>query len=150
MAYEFYNQYAKMNGIAVRKSKILRSKKGEILQQTFVCHGQGFREDKGLTIENCKRECKPETRRGCEAKFRVHIDMVSQCWWITVFNDQHNHELLDEEYHGMLTSHRKMKESDIMQMSDMLKVGIRLSQFYGSFANQSGGYKKIGFRRKDI
>ncbi|CAK8576249.1 unnamed protein product [Lathyrus sativus] len=109
MAYEFYNQYAKVNGFAVRKSKILQSKKGEILQQTFVCHRQGFREDRGLTIENRKRECKPETRCGCEAKLRVHIDMVSQCWWITVFNDQHNHDLLDEEYHGMLASHRKMK-----------------------------------------
>ncbi|CAK8543113.1 unnamed protein product [Lathyrus sativus] len=43
-----------------------------------------------------------------------------------------------------------MKESDIMQMNDMLQVGIRPSQFYGSFANQSKGYKKIGFHRKDI
>ncbi|CAK8567182.1 unnamed protein product [Lathyrus sativus] len=77
MAYEFYNQYAKVNEFAVCKSKILRSKKGEILQRTFVYHRQGFREDRGLKIENLKRECKPETRCGCEAKFRVHIDMVS-------------------------------------------------------------------------
>ncbi|XP_039684068.1 protein FAR1-RELATED SEQUENCE 5 [Medicago truncatula] len=150
MAYEFYNWYARMNGFAVRKSKMIKSNKGEILQQTFVCHRQGFREDRGLTIENRKRECKPKTRCGCEAKFRVHIDMFSQRWLITVFTDQHNHELLDEEYHGMLAAHRKMKESDIMQMNDMLKVGIGPSQFYSSLANQSGGYEKIGFRKKDI
>ncbi|CAI8594421.1 unnamed protein product [Vicia faba] len=75
---------------------------------------QGFREDKGLTIEN-------------------------------LFNDQHNHELLDEEYHGMPASHRKMKYSDIMQINDMLKFCIRPSQFYGSFANQSEGCEKEGF-----
>ncbi|XP_058753695.1 protein FAR1-RELATED SEQUENCE 5-like [Vicia villosa] len=113
MAYAFYNQYAKMNGFAVCKSNILRSKKGETLERIFVCHRQGFREDR-------------------------------------VFNDWHNHDLLHEEYHGMLASHRKMEDSDIMQMNDMLKVGIRPSQFYGSCANQSGGYEKIGFRRKDI
>ena len=150
MAYEFYNWYARMNGFAARKSKMIKSNKGEILQQNFVCHRQGFREDRGLTIENRKRECKPKTRCGCEAKFRVHIDMFSQRWLITVFTDQHNHELLDEEYHGMLAAHRKMKESDIMQVNDMLKVGIGPSRFYSSLANQSGGYEKIGFRKKDI
>lgn len=57
MAYAFNNQYAKMNGFTVHKSKILRSKKGEILQQIFACHRQGFREDSGLTIEYCKHGC---------------------------------------------------------------------------------------------
>ncbi|GAU39419.1 hypothetical protein TSUD_323670 [Trifolium subterraneum] len=78
MAYEFYNRYARMNEFSVRKSKILYNKKGEILQRTFVCHKQGFKEDKGLTKENRKRERKPETRTGCDAKFRVHIDILSQ------------------------------------------------------------------------
>jgi hypothetical protein len=150
MAYEFYNRYARMNGFAVRKGKILRSKKGEILQRNFVCHRQGFKEDRGLTIENRKRERKPETRSGCEAKFRVHIDIFSQRWQITVFTDQHNHDLLDEKYCRMLPAHRRMKESDTVQMNDMLKGGIGPSQFYASMANQAGGYEKIGFRRKDI
>lgn len=49
LAYDFYNQYAKMKGFVVCKGTILRNKKGEELQQTFVCHDQGYREDRGLT-----------------------------------------------------------------------------------------------------
>ncbi|KAJ1393167.1 hypothetical protein SESBI_35216 [Sesbania bispinosa] len=36
------------------------------------------------------------------------------------------------------------------QMNNMLKVGICPPQLFGSFANFSGGYEKIGFRKKDI
>lgn len=150
LAYEFYNLYGRANGFSLRKSKIERSKGGQILQRTFVCHRQGFREDRGLTIENRKREVKPETRCGCQAKFRVHIDAHSQRWRVTIFNDEHNHGPLPGKYNGMLPAHRRMRESDIMQMNNMLKVGIDPPHIYGSFASQSRGYDKIGFRKKDI
>lgn len=75
LAYMFYNWYGRMNGFSARKGKILRNSKGEVVQQTFLCHRQGFREKNGITTENRKREPKRETRCGCMAKFRVHIDM---------------------------------------------------------------------------
>ncbi|KAJ1381110.1 MULE transposase domain [Sesbania bispinosa] len=43
-----------------------------------------------------------------------------------------------------------MKVGDVSQMNNMLKVGIGAPQIFGSFANQSGGYEKVGFRKKDI
>lgn len=55
MAYEFYHWDAILNGFAARKSKVIRSKKDDILQQTFVCHRNGFRDFSSLTLENRQR-----------------------------------------------------------------------------------------------
>lgn len=65
IAYSFYNWYANMNGFGARKSNVLRNKNGVIVQQTFVCFREGYREDRGLTSEMRKREPKLLTRCGC-------------------------------------------------------------------------------------
>ncbi|KAG5122233.1 hypothetical protein JHK84_040573 [Glycine max] len=44
----------------------------------------------------------------------------------------------------------KMSASDIMQVENYRKVGIRPPHMYAAFANQCGGYEKVGFIRKDI
>ncbi|KAH1221960.1 Protein FAR1-RELATED SEQUENCE 5 [Glycine max] len=46
--------------------------------------------------------------------------------------------------------HRKMFASDIMQVENYRKVGIRPPHMYTTFANRCGGYDKVGFIRKDI
>lgn len=63
-AYLFYSWYGRMNGFSVRKSRVVKSRNGEKLQQTFVCSCEGFREDNGLTNETRVREQKRETRCG--------------------------------------------------------------------------------------
>ncbi|KAG5149105.1 hypothetical protein JHK82_015986 [Glycine max] len=45
---------------------------------------------------------------------------------------------------------RKMSASDIMQVENYRKVGIRPPHMYTTFANQCGGYDKVRFIRKDI
>ncbi|KAJ1405014.1 hypothetical protein SESBI_26155 [Sesbania bispinosa] len=50
----------------------------------------------------------------------------------------------------MLPAHRRINESDKMQMSDMWDASISTPQIYGSFACQSGGFEHIGFRKKDM
>ncbi|XP_006582641.1 protein FAR1-RELATED SEQUENCE 5 [Glycine max] len=49
-----------------------------------------------------------------------------------------------------IPGHRKMSASDIMQVENYRKVGIRPPHMYAAFANQCGGYEKVGFIRKDI
>ncbi|KAJ1408298.1 Zinc finger, PMZ-type [Sesbania bispinosa] len=51
---------------------------------------------------------------------------------------------------GMLPVYRRMSDSDVVQMNNMIKVGIRPPNIFNTFANQSGGYEKIGFRKKDM
>ncbi|XP_045821772.1 protein FAR1-RELATED SEQUENCE 5-like [Trifolium pratense] len=152
VAYQFYTTYSKMNGFSVRKSSVVKSSKGELLQQTFICSSAGYRENKGLNVDNRKRRERRETRCGCAAKFRVHIDIASASgrWYVTLFTDEHNHEMVKDIYCQMLPGHRKITEADALVIHNHAKVGIRPSTTYGAFAHASGGYNKVQFMKKDL
>ncbi|KAJ1422690.1 FAR1 DNA-binding domain protein [Sesbania bispinosa] len=90
------------------------------------------------------------TRCGCLAKCCVCVDRESGRWRVKCMEDVHNHKLLFEEYVGMLAAHRKMNESEIMQMNSMREAGIGVTQIYGLTANQYGGYNRVGYRKKDM
>jgi len=148
-AHQFYSWYSRMNGFSVRKSKLVRSVKGEKLQQTFVCFNEGYREANERTTPTPKREPRRQSRCGCLAKFRVHVNIHTGRWYVTLFVDEHNHRLIEDKYCSTLPGHRKFTEADISQIQNFKKVGIRTCQVYGAFANNSERYGKIGFRRKD-
>ncbi|KAG4983034.1 hypothetical protein JHK87_027783 [Glycine soja] len=148
LAYQFYCWYAKMSSFSVRKSHIVRNSFMETLQQTFVCSCAGYRK---VTTSNTRiRKEKKESRCGCEAMFRVHVHFSTDRWYVTCWNFEHNHVLLDLKLSCLLAGHRKMSASDIMQVENYRKVGIRPPHMYATFANQCGGYEKVGFIRKDI
>ena len=69
---------------------------------------------------------------------------------MTCWNFDHNHLLLDLELSCLLLGHRKMSASDIMQVENYRKVGIRPPHMYATFTNQCGGYDKVGFIRKNM
>uniref|UniRef100_A0A0R0KFN2 SWIM-type domain-containing protein n=1 Tax=Glycine max TaxID=3847 RepID=A0A0R0KFN2_SOYBN len=123
-----------ISGFSVRRSHIVRNTCMETLQQTFFC--------------SCAE--KKESRCGCEAMFRVHVHFLMGRWYVTCWNFDHNHLLLDLKLSCLLPGHRKMSTSDIMQVENYRKVGIRPPYMYAAFANQCGGYDKVGFIRKDI
>ncbi|KAJ1381923.1 FAR1 DNA-binding domain [Sesbania bispinosa] len=149
LAYEFYSEYAKVNGFFVRKSKVIKNSTKDIVQKTFLCYKEGER-DKKRQISKLKREAKRETRCGCKARLRVHVDINSGRWYVTIFDHLHNHEMLGERLCVMLPAHRKMSPTDIMEMNSLRNVGISTPDIYHAFASQSGRYHKIGFRKKDL
>ncbi|KAL2990295.1 hypothetical protein AAZX31_11G191000 [Glycine max] len=138
LAYQFY----------CWKSHIVRNSFMETLQQTFVCSCTGYR--KVTTSDTRIQKEKKESRCGCEAMFRVHVHFSTDRWYVTCWNFEHNHVLLDLKLSCLLAGHRKMLASDIMQVENYRKVGIRPPHMYAAFANQCGGYEKVGFIRKDI
>ncbi|GAU43339.1 hypothetical protein TSUD_282940 [Trifolium subterraneum] len=150
IAYQFYFWYGRATGFSVRKSHVVRDHAGEILQQTFLCSRAGYRENRGLTPEKRKREPKNQTRCGCEAKFRVHIDIVTRRWYVKIFEFDHNHVLLDGMMCGLLPAHRKMMKTDVQDIESHGIVGIRPYQMYGAMANSAGGFHKVGFVKKDL
>ncbi|KAJ1388544.1 Zinc finger, PMZ-type [Sesbania bispinosa] len=136
------NWYGRFNGFAVRKSKISYNCRKEVVGRDFLCNKEGKRRkrnDDSDSEEELEREPKPLTRCECKAKFRVHVDFNSHRWYVTCFDNRHNHELLDEKFLGMLPAHRNMSEGDIIEMNNMLKAGIGAPQIYNSFASQAGG-----------
>jgi hypothetical protein len=151
VAFTFYNWYASFHGFAGRKNKVMGNKKGEITQQTFVCYRQGVRDEKNTpTPSTRKRVPKACIRCGCPAKCRVHIEAISGRWYMKLLHNAHSHTLLDEKFTRMLPAHRKMSNYDIWRMSNMRQAGMKTSHILGLFANEAGGYEKVGFRRRDM
>jgi hypothetical protein len=146
----FYCWFAKLCGFSVRKGHVVKNRDGNIIQQTFLCSCAGFREDRGLSLEKRKREVKNETRCGCDARFKVHLDIVSMRWYVTLLEIDHKHDLLGGTLCGLLPAHRKMSQSDIDEIERNRKAGIRPYQVYDSMANTSGGFHKVGFVKKDL
>jgi hypothetical protein len=151
VAYMFYCWFARTTGFSVRKGQVVRNGNGQIIQQTFSSSCQGFREDRGLTKENRKREPRNETRCGCKAKCRVHLDILSGRWYVSLLNlDHNNHDLLGGTLCGLLPAYRKLSQLDIDEIERNRKAGIRPFQVYGTMANECGGFHKVGFVKKDL
>ncbi|XP_057430837.1 protein FAR1-RELATED SEQUENCE 5-like [Lotus japonicus] len=148
VAFEFYNLYALVKGFAARKNKILRNKKGEVVQQSFVCFRQGFR--KVVAQDSRKRKKQAERRCGCHANFRVHIDIATSRWYVTKFEDEHNHDLLNERHVGRLALHRRLSEGDVMQLNGMRNAGIGVTGVYNLIASQSGGFDRVPFTKMNL
>lgn len=94
VAFMFYKWYGSMRGFSARKCRMMKNCRGEITQQTFVCHEEGHGREKHYNREGRIRKAKPNTRCRCEAKYQVHVDDMSGRWYIKYFNDVHNHTLV--------------------------------------------------------
>ncbi|KAJ1386234.1 Zinc finger, PMZ-type [Sesbania bispinosa] len=101
-------------------------------------------------MEDRVREPRAEARCGCRARFQIHVDKKTGRWYCNLFDDEHNHDLLGIVHCSMLPAHRKMSDSDVIQMNNMIKVGIRPPNIFSTFASQLGGYEKIVFRKKGM
>ncbi|KAF1862985.1 hypothetical protein Lal_00018829 [Lupinus albus] len=110
-------------GFGIRKYNTCRDKDDEILWQTFFCDREGFRGKKNELVQ--KRAPRQETRCGCLARMKIHIDKEK-------------------------ASYRRMKETDVAQMNTIREVGIGTCKKFGSFTGQCGGYRYIGFSTKDM
>ncbi|KAJ1383547.1 FAR1 DNA-binding domain [Sesbania bispinosa] len=151
IAYKFYFEYGFANGFGIRKGRTLKNNKTlEEYQKELMCCRAGQREDRGLKMEDRVREPRALTRCDCKARFHVRVNRFSGRWFCICFEDEHNHDRLGALHCSMLPVYRKMSESDVVQMNNMMKVGIRPPNIFNTFANQSGGYEKIGFRKKDM
>jgi len=74
VAFKFYNLYGCVRGFSGRRSRVVKNKDGDVVQQTFVCHREGLRVTSNA---DRKREHKPTSRCGCMAKIQVHVDAGS-------------------------------------------------------------------------
>ena len=149
IAYAFYNELSFNYGFSVRRSKTVKNSKGEIVRYTYVCSIQGFRE-KWLQKTVRKREHKIVTRCGCAAEMRIKVDHGSGRWYVSIFNNDHNHELVGSKYVELLRSHKKMFQAEIAHLNNMREIGISIPKIYQSFARQSRGFNLVRFRKKDL
>lgn len=56
VAFMFYNWYGSSHGFAAWKSRVVRNKNLDVIQQSFVCHREGFRDEKCTDYLEKRRE----------------------------------------------------------------------------------------------
>ncbi|KAF1866362.1 hypothetical protein Lal_00024372 [Lupinus albus] len=121
---------------------------GSLNEYEVKKYREGFRDKKNELVR--KRAPIKETRCGCLARMKIHIDKEKCDWYVSYFVDDHNHELVGEHYGGMIASNRSMTQTYVAQMNTMREVGIGTGKIFSSFAGQAGGYGYIGFFKKDM
>ncbi|KAH9698472.1 protein FAR1-RELATED SEQUENCE 5 [Citrus sinensis] len=149
-AKSFFIEYARVMGFGVRRHNKRRNTKGKLIGRIWVCSRQGFRQKKFVERENRKREARPITRTGCGVEFRVAIKDDTSRWVCTHFNGNHNHNLTPPHHVHYIRSHRRLSEADISTASSLNAVGMRPSQIHEYMVERSGGYRDVGYLRKDV
>ncbi|KAK2986172.1 hypothetical protein RJ640_006207, partial [Escallonia rubra] len=130
-AYEFYNQYALLNGFGTRKHnahKIMAT--GAIFRRQFVCNKQGFKklDDKRLNGNEKRRR---DLRTGCEAMMQVTLSKNLGVWVVDKFQDVHNHPLTTTPSKVIKhRSHSKYHRTNVCKslVADLNNEGLKPSQ----------------------
>ncbi|KAF1883269.1 hypothetical protein Lal_00030375 [Lupinus albus] len=100
---------------------------GSLNEDEVKKYREGFRDKKNELVR--KRAPRKETRCGCLARMKIHIDKEKGDWYVSYFVDDHNHELVGEHYGGMIASNRSMTEIDVALMNTMREIGIGTGKY---------------------
>ncbi|XP_016168213.1 protein FAR1-RELATED SEQUENCE 5-like [Arachis ipaensis] len=149
-AYASYVAYAKGISFAVRKGDSIKDEEGNIVRKFFLCNRQGLREKKHYERVDRKRTHKPETRTNCNAKLVVFLDKSCRKWRTKTLVEEHNHELVPQEFTNVMAPHRKILEGDKAHIHSMHEAGFKTTQIMGFFAHMCGGYRNLNFISKDL
>ncbi|XP_024042626.1 protein FAR1-RELATED SEQUENCE 5-like [Citrus clementina] len=147
----WYNNYARMIGLGVRKDDMRRRKKsGRITIRRWVCHFKGVRHER--QSENCRRvrEPQPLKRTGCRASFRVNYDESVGKYIAKEFRPEHNHHLASNNEVHLIHSHQKVTDAELTQAKALRHVGVKTCQFMDYMADQVEGPQNLRFTRKDM
>ncbi|XP_057793350.1 protein FAR1-RELATED SEQUENCE 5-like [Salvia miltiorrhiza] len=111
------------------------------------CHGSPDNKCSIGRVSVCKRQ---SYRSNCNAKLRVAREDVESPWKVTIFDNEHNHKLLDPSESYLLRSARNMSQSKKILLVALTSSGIGVSRAYRFLENEAGSRANIGFLRKDV
>ncbi|KAK3021504.1 hypothetical protein RJ639_046415, partial [Escallonia herrerae] len=146
----FYNSYARRVGFSTRVSSSRRSRKdGAIIQRSFVCAKEGFRNlnEKRTKDREIKRP-RTITRVGCKASLSVKIQDSGQ-WAVSSFIKGHNHELVPPDQVHCLRSHRQISGPAKTLIDTLQAAGMGPRRIMSALIKEYGGISKVGFTEVD-
>ncbi|KAJ1401430.1 MULE transposase domain [Sesbania bispinosa] len=149
-AYNFYCEYVKFIGFAVRKDYVYRDRNRFITMRQLVCNRQGERSEKHLNRTDRVREAKAITRTNCLARLRLYLDGDSGKWKVGMFESQHNHELTLENMVHLMPAYRGLSVVDKAQVNSFHLYGVRTCHIMGLIMGQKDGYSDLRFCKKDL
>ncbi|GKD62877.1 protein FAR1-related sequence 5, partial [Tanacetum coccineum] len=147
----FYNSYARRVGFSTRVSSSRRSRKdGAIIQRSFVCAKEGFRNlnEKRTKDREIKRP-RTVTRVGCKASMSVKILQHSGKWIVSAFVKEHNHELVPADQVHCLRSHRQISGPAKTLIDTLQAAGMGPRRIMSALIKEYGGISKVGFTEVD-
>ncbi|GFY94475.1 FAR1-related sequence 5 [Actinidia rufa] len=147
----FYNSYARRVGFSTRVSSSRRSRKdGAIIQRSFVCAKEGFRNlnEKRTKDREIKRP-RTITRVGCKASLSVKIQDSSGKWVVSGFVKEHNHELVPPDQVHCLRSHRQISGPAKTLIDTLQAAGMGPRKIMSALIKEYGGISKVGFTEGD-
>ncbi|XP_074286319.1 protein FAR1-RELATED SEQUENCE 5-like [Silene latifolia] len=150
-AKSFYNSYARRVGFSTRVSSSRRSRKnGAIIQRSFVCAKEGFRNlnEKRTKHREIKRP-RVITRVGCKAMLSVKINDESCKWIVNGFIKEHNHELVLPDQVHCLRSHRQISGAAKSLIDTLQAAGLGPRRIMSALIEECGGVSKVGFTEVD-
>lgn len=131
------------------KAMCLGTRMGKLSNKHFYAPVPG-KKKRVLSMSQRKRKTRNETCCECKAFFCVHISQHNHNWYVSKGKYYHNHAMLDRRYCPLLVAHKNMTTTNIRQIDNFRKVGIRIPHIFAAFANISSGYENVGFVMKDI
>lgn len=146
----FYNSYARRVGFSTRVSSSRRSRKdGAIIQRSFVCAKEGFRNlnEKRTKNREIKRP-RTVTRVGCKASLSVKIQESGK-WVVSSFIKVHNHELVPPDQVHCLRSHRQISGPAKTLIDTLQAAGMGPRRIMSVLIKEYGGINKVGFTEVD-
>ncbi|GMP37206.1 hypothetical protein CsSME_00009001 [Camellia sinensis var. sinensis] len=146
----FYNSYARRVGFSTRVSSSRRSRKdGAIIQRSFVCAKEGFRNlnEKRTKDREIKRP-RTITRVGCKASLSVKIQDSGK-WVVSGFVKEHNHELVPPDQVHCLRSHRQISGPAKTLIDTLQAAGMGPRRIMSALIKEYGGISKVGFTEVD-
>ncbi|GFP95389.1 protein far1-related sequence 5 [Phtheirospermum japonicum] len=146
----FYNSYARRVGFSTRVSSSRRSRKdGAIIQRSFVCAKEGFRNlnEKRTKDREIKRP-RIVTRVGCKASLSVKIQDSGK-WVVSGFVKEHNHELVTPDQVHCLRSHRQISGPAKTLIDTLQAAGMGPRRIMSVLIKEYGGISKVGFTEVD-
>ncbi|KAL5718248.1 hypothetical protein ACHQM5_011174 [Ranunculus cassubicifolius] len=133
----FYDDYGHSKGFATRTRSTYRDRRGpDVTSALLVCTCEGFNQKTPKTDdENKARRC-TIVRSGCKASMRVTNIRGTTAWKVTVFSDQHNHELFTQKKGDVVKNNKRKSRSvktpkEAMRSCDVYRQAARLAQLAG-------------------
>ncbi|KAJ1380997.1 Zinc finger, PMZ-type [Sesbania bispinosa] len=121
-----------------------------VIMWQYLCSKAGMRDKKHLIRLDRKKEHRPLTRTNCLAKLRVRFDYKTGKWKVVSFEESHNHELTPAKFVPLIPNYMGLTDGDKAQVDALHSHGIRPCQIMGFLVDQKGGYRNVGFSKKDL
>ncbi|GJV27332.1 protein FAR1-related sequence 5 [Tanacetum coccineum] len=135
-----------------RVSSSRRSRKdGAIIQRSFVCAKEGFRNlnEKRTKDREIKRP-RTVTRVGCKASMSVKDTAAFGKWIVRLFvKGGHNHELVPADQVHCLRSHRQISGPAKTLIDTLQAAGMGPRRIMSALIKEYGGISKVGFTEVD-